>query len=605
MTKIKQAEQFRNIAIVAHVDHGKTTLVDKMIEVTKNTRGETGSMDKNDLERERGITILAKATCIEYKDYTYHIVDTPGHADFGGEVERILNMVDGVIVLVDAAEGAMPQTRFVLMKAIENKKKIMVVVNKIDKPESRIEEVVDEIFTLLFSLNYPDLPIVFYGSGRNGFFTSDLETAKNIDAHPDKKNLIELLDTIGTYFPQPYVEDRNMRMLVSLVDYDNILGKVCIGKLLSGSIKEGASVVAIDENGNKIHAFRILKLFKFIGTTKIQITEAVAGEIIGMCGGGDTVNVNHTICTSEKEEPIAIIPIDPPTITLTMKCNSSPFAGKETTDKTKLTFSAIKNRLIHQSLIDMGFKIRFEGETAYVSGRGELQLGVILETMRREGYEFTVTKPEVVIVDGKEPIEELVIYTDQEYVSTVMNELNIRKGQMVDMVETETNVRLKFEAPTRLLIGVEFLLKSMTRGNTVITRSVIGYQEYMGESPNVAQNGVLISSATGRVTTYALESLSVSDFWIAPGDEVYEGQIVGSNNRDGDLVINPTKEKKLTNVRSAGKDETTTLPPKKTFDTAEAISMLNNLPKGKKNEEDVLDVTPKNIRFRRRASTGR
>lgn len=596
----------KNLCIMAHVDHGKTTLVDEIIKSVTN--GELKqSMDKNDLERERGITILAKATCVEYfsqKDdinYKLHIVDTPGHADFGSEVERILTMVEMAVLLVDAAEGIMPQTQFVLRKAIEAGKKIFVIINKIDKPEARIEEVESEILNLLISLNYDDLPRFFYGSGRQAYFSSDINIAKNINDHSDKKNLIELLDVLSEECPQPKIEEGSFKFLVSLLDYDPFFKKIYIGKIYAGNIKEGEVINVIDENGKKIDNFRVLKLFKFIGANKIPIDAAQAGDIIGISGGSEDITVNHTICMDLNAEPIPSRPIDPPTMSVEIRCNTSPFAGKDTTNRSLLTFNAIKRRLEEEVRTNVGIKLETSSQTESIKlkFRGELQLGILLENMRREGYELTVMKPKVLFTtDNQEPVECVTIETDQEYVSSIINEMNNRKANLDEILEIGNKQRLIFKCPTRFLMGFESIIKSNTCGNAVINRAFDSYANHFGPLTTGQNNGLLISSATGLVTQYALEGLSVSHFFVAPGVDVYEGQIVGANSRPGDMLVNPTKLKALTNFRTQSSEGIKDKQQIEQLTMAEVIDGLNNANPTIKKSDICLEITPKRLVLR-------
>lgn len=599
--------KIKNMCIMAHVDHGKTTLVDEVIKFTNE--GELKqSMDKNDLERERGITILAKATCIDYFSkfsniqYKLHIVDTPGHADFGSEVERILSMIEMAVLLVDAAEGIMPQTEFVLRKAVEAGKHIFVIINKIDKPESRIEEVESEIFDLLVSLNYEKVPKFFYGSGRQAYFSSNLEVAKNISNYPDKKNLEELLETLAVECPEPNIQEGSFKFLVTLLDYDMFFKKIYIGKIYSGNLQEGDNITAINEKGEKIDNFRILKLFKFIGANKIPIEKAQAGDIIGIAGGSEDITVNDTLCSINSDFiPIPSRPIDPPTMSVEIKCNTSPFAGKDTTNKNLLTFNSIKKRLEEEARTNVGIKLEYAGksESIQLKFRGELQLGILLENMRREGFELTVMKPKVLFTsDNKEPVELIVIETSQEYVSGILNEMNNRKAVVEDIIEVGGKSRLIFKCPTRFLMGFESIIKSNTCGNAVINRIFNSYEDNYGILNNNNGYGLLISSSKGMVTQYALEGLSVSNFFVEPGDEVYEGQIVGANSRPGDMQVNPTKMKALTNFRTQSSEGIKDKQQIEKLTMAEVIDRLNNANPTTKKTEICLEITPKRLVLR-------
>jgi GTP-binding protein len=603
---MKNPRNTRNVCIMAHVDHGKTTLVDEIIKVTYASETKQ-SMDKNDLERERGITILAKATCIEYKSekhnslYKIHIVDTPGHADFGSEVERILSMIEMAILLVDAAEGIMPQTEFVVKKAVEAQKDIMVIINKIDKLEARIEEVETEIFNYLIAIGYEKIPKFFYGSGRQAYFSSDINIAKNINQHPEKKNLTELLDAFCEECPAPKVEDDQFKFLVTLLDYDPFFKKIYIGKIYAGQVKEGDNIIAIDSNGKKIDSFRVLKLFKFIGANKVPIEEANGGDIIGISGGSEAITVNNTLCTSESTKPLPARPIDPPTMSVEIRCNTSPFAGRDTTNKGCLTFNAIKKRLEEEARTNVGIRLEHSGksETIQLKFRGELQLGVLLENMRREGFELTVMKPKVLIRDdNKEPVEIVIIDTNQEYVSGIINEMNNRKALIEDITEIGGKQRITLKCPTRFLMGFESIIKSNTCGNAVINRAFSSYEENFGQLTTGQSSGLLLSSATGQVTQYALEGLSVSHFFVAPGDQVYEGQVVGANSRPGDMIINPTKLKALTNFRTQSSEGIKDKQQIEKLTMAEVIDGLNNAFPTIKKTEICLEITPKRLVLR-------
>lgn len=602
----------KNFCIIAHVDHGKTTLVDEIIKYTNNGKEEQ-SMDKNALEKERGITILAKATCVEYthskshQKYKLHIVDTPGHADFGSEVERILSMVDMAFILVDAAEGSMPQTEFVGRKAVEAKKKIGVVINKIDKPEARIEEVESEVLNLLVGFGYEDMPTFFYGSGRQKFFSSNLKIATHIDEHASKKNLTELMDFFCDACPSPTIQEGKFKFLVTLLDWDPFFKKICIGKISSGEVSEGDTIAAINIDGNKVDSFRVIKLFKFIGANKIPVVRAEAGDIIGISGGSELVTVTNTLCDPQGDlVPIESLPIDPPTMSVEVSCNTSPFAGKDATDRSKLTFNAIKKRLLEESMTNVGIKVEAskKSESIVVNFRGELQLGILFENMRREGFEFTVSQPQVLFTeDGKEPVESVIIETDQDYVATVINKMNERKASVIDVVALGRNSggksRIILTCPSRFLMGFESPIKSATCGKVSISRALSSYTENAGTLPFAGQNfGLLISSATGAVTQYALEGLSVSHFYVAPGDMVYEGQIIGENSRPDDMRVNPTKMKALTNFRTQSSEGVKDKQHIESLSMEEIINSLNNAkPKGKK-EEVCLEITPKRLVLR-------
>lgn len=604
INKMKENLKKKNICIIAHVDHGKTTLVDSVLKYINQGKLEQ-SMDKNDLERERGITILAKATCIEFKDenqiYKIHIVDTPGHVDFGSEVERIMPMVDAGVLLVDAQEGIMPQTKFVLRKAVESGKKIIIVINKIDKPNARILEVEEEILLFLNTLNYNEIPCFLYGSGREGFFSSNLEIATQIEKYPEKKNVVEFLRVICNQCPDVVLDiEKPFSFLVTLLDYDPFFKRIYIGKIYTGKIKEGDSVTVIDIKGNKISSFRILKLFKFEGANKITINSASAGDIIGISGGDEQITINHTICDSKFINPITnIIPIEPPTMSVEITCNNSPFVGKDATDKSKLAINNIKKRLYDEARINIGIRLEEKSESVTLFFRGELQLGVLLENMRREGFEITIKQTQILMTeDKKEPVELVIIETDLEYINSVLNEMNNRKAVVEDIVDYGNRSRLQFSCPTRFLKGFESLIKSSTCGNAVINRSFLRYEDYFGNFVPMLPYGVLVSSATGVVTQYALESLSISTFFVAPGDMVYEGQIIGFNSRPGDLTVNPTKMKALTNFRTQSSEGIKEKQKINSLSMEEILNYLNNITLVNKKENICLEITPKRLVLR-------
>lgn len=577
----------RNLCIIAHVDHGKTTLVDGLRKESNDT--DEASMDSNPIEKARGITILAKATSIVYDGYQFNIIDTPGHSDFGGEVERIFNMVDAAILVVDSAEGVMPQTEFVVKKAIFNKKKIIVIINKIDKRDARPQEVENEIFELLINAGYEQEVIFLYGSGREGFVCKDLQVALNISDHPDRKNMKDLLQIIKT-FPEPEVIDGNDFIFsANLIDYDKYFGKILIGKVYSGSIKEGDNVFVLNVKSEVQDNFRILKLFKFIGTTKIPIEIAEAGDIVGI-SGSKIATVSHTLSTNEKVAPIPSIEVDPPTMSVDILPNISPFKGKEG-EMGKMTFNAIRERLVEEANKNVAIRLDIvpgrESLTLY--GRGELQLGVIFETMRKEGFEFCVSKPKILFKeDGSEPVEKVIIDVDDKYMGAVIEQMKKRKSQYVNTNEFLGKTRLEFMTPTRFIMGFQSEFISMTRGTGVMNRAFIGYEPFYGNVEN-SEHGVLIATEEGAVTFYALNKLSIGVFYVEPGEMVYKGMIVGENNKPNDLQVNVARAKELTNVRSAGKDETVTLPPARKVTIEDGITQLR--------DKQYLEITPKNVRM--------
>ena len=589
-------QKIRNIAIIAHVDHGKTTLIDSMMKQSglfrDNQQVDERLMDSGDLEKERGITILAKPTSITWNDIRINIIDTPGHADFGGEVERVLGMADGVILLVDSAEGPMPQTKFVLGKALKLGLRPMVIVNKIDRQDKRPDEVVNEIFDLFVSLDANDEQLDFpilYASGRSGWCVTDLN-----DKSSDLKPLMSL---IVDHVPEPKVDEENdFAMLATLLDYDSYLGRCLTGKVISGNAKINDSVKAIDLNSNLIENGRLTKLFKFEGTKKVPVDEVFCGDII--CIAGLTkASVADTICNTNVTTPLKSTPIDPPTMSVTITVNDSPFAGR---DGKKVTSTVIRERLIAESETNVAITFSEAGgkESFEIGGRGELQLGVLIETMRREGFELTVSRPKVLYkIGGKneklEPIEEVTIDVDEEYSSPVLDNMNRRKGDMVDMRSSgEGKTRIIFHAPSRALIGFQNRFLTLTKGTGVINRVFHEYGPYKGDIEG-RRNGVLISTETGSAVAYALFNLQDRGImFLGPQTEVYEGMIVGEHNRDNDLGINVLKGKKHSNVRSSGADEAVILVPHQKMSLEQMMAYIEN--------DELLEVTPNNLRLRKK-----
>ena len=589
-------QKIRNIAIIAHVDHGKTTLIDSMMKQSglfrDNQQVDERLMDSGDLEKERGITILAKPTSITWNDIRINIIDTPGHADFGGEVERVLGMADGVILLVDSAEGPMPQTKFVLGKALKLGLRPMVIVNKIDRQDKRPDEVVNEIFDLFVSLDANDEQLDFpilYASGRSGWCVTDLN-----DESSDLKPLMSL---IVDHVPEPKVDEENdFAMLATLLDYDSYLGRCLTGKVISGNAKINDSVKAIDLNSNLIENGRLTKLFKFEGTKKVPVDEVFCGDII--CIAGLTkASVSDTICNINVTTPLKSSPIDPPTMSVTITVNDSPFAGR---DGKKVTSTVIRERLIAESETNVAITFSEAGgkESFEIGGRGELQLGVLIETMRREGFELTVSRPKVLYkIGGKneklEPIEEVTIDVDEEYSSPVLDNMNRRKGDMVDMRSSgEGKTRIIFHAPSRALIGFQNRFLTLTKGTGVINRVFHEYGPYKGDIEG-RRNGVLISTETGSAVAYALFNLQDRGImFLGPQTEVYEGMIVGEHNRDNDLGINVLKGKKHSNVRSSGSDEAVILVPYQKMSLEQMMAYIE--------DDELLEVTPNNLRLRKK-----
>lgn len=584
----------RNIAIIAHVDHGKTTLVDQLLRQSgtfrTNEHVEDRVMDSNDLERERGITILAKNTAIQYKDTKINIMDTPGHADFGGEVERILKMVDGVLLVVDAYEGCMPQTRFVLKKALEQNLTPIVVVNKIDRDFARPEEVVDEVLELFIELDANDDQLEFpviYASGING-------TASKEPDHQED-NMEVLYETILEHIPAP-VENREepLQLQVSLLDYDKYVGRVGIGRIFRGTIKVGQQVALMKQDGN-VKQFRVTKLFGFFGLKRVEINEAYTGDIVAVSGMED-INVGETLCPIDHQEPLPLLKIDEPTLQMTFLVNNSPFAGRE---GKFVTARKIEERLKTQLETDVSLRVEdTESPDAWVvSGRGELHLSILIENMRREGFELQVSKPKVIVkeVNGVlcEPIEHVQIDTPEEYTGSIIESLGSRKGTMLDMINNgKGQVRLIFHVPARGLIGYTTEFMSLTRGYGILNHTFDSYQPMASGQIGGRHQGVLVSMEGGKATTYGI--MHVEDrgtIFVEPGTEIYEGMIVGEHSRDNDLAVNITKTKHATNVRSATKDQTSVIKRPRIMSLEESLEYLN--------DDELCEVTPESIRLRK------
>ncbi|MDU4696989.1 MULTISPECIES: translational GTPase TypA [Paenibacillus] len=590
-----ERNEIRNIAIIAHVDHGKTTLVDKLLQQSgifrENEAVQERAMDSNDLERERGITILAKNTAITYKDYLINIVDTPGHADFGGEVERIMKMVDGVLLVVDAYEGCMPQTKFVLRKALEHHLTPIVVVNKIDRPAARPAEVIDEVLDLFIELEASDdqleFPVV-YASALNG--TSSLDPEKQDD------NMMALYETIIDHIPAPTEKvDEPLQFLVTLMDYNEYLGRIAIGRVNRGIIRQGQSVAVMTRDGGKKTA-RIEKLFGFQGLRRVEIEEAGAGDIVAIAGIKD-INIGETIADPNQPEALPVLKIDEPTLQMTFLVNNSPFAGRE---GKWVTSRKLRERLFKELETDVSLRVEeTDSPDAFiVSGRGELHLGILIENMRREGYELQVSKPEVIVreIDGMkmEPIERLLIDVPEESMGAVMESLGSRKAEMVNMINNGNGqVRLEFLIPARGLIGYTTHFLTLTRGYGVMNHAFDSYGPFVGGQVGGRHEGVLVSSENGVSTLYGI--LSIEDrgiLFVEPGTEIYEGMIVGEHTRDNDIVVNICKEKQLTNVRSATKDETVKMKTPRLFSLEQALEYLN--------DDEYCEVTPKSVRLRKK-----
>ena len=587
--------KLRNIAIIAHVDHGKTTLVDKLLQQSgtfrDNQRVAERVMDSNDLERERGITILAKCTSVHWGDTQINIVDTPGHADFGGEVERILSMVDGVIVLVDAAEGPMPQTKFVVGKALKLGLKPIVAINKVDRPDARINEVVNEVFDLFAALDATDEQLDFpilYGSAKQGWMAPSLEGPKD--------SMKPLFDLVVKHVPAPKVEEGEFKMLATILEANPYLGRILTGRITAGTVKPNQTVKVLSRDGKLLENGRVTKVLAFRGLERQPVEEAEAGDIVAIAGLTQA-NVADTICSPNVMEAIPAQPIDPPTLAMTFRVNDSPLAG---TEGDKVTSRMIRDRLFREAEGNIALKIsESSGKDSYeVAGRGELQLGILIETMRREGFELSVARPRVVLSKDEatgemmEPIEEVVIDVDEEHSGVVVQKLSERRGEMMDMRPSGGNrLRLVFHVPTRGLLGYQNELLTDTRGTAVLNRIFHEYAPYKGDIPG-RRNGVLISNDQGEAVAYALWNLEDrGPMMIEPGWKVYRGMIIGEHNRDNDLEVNVLKGKKLTNIRTQSKDEAVRLTPPIRMTLEKALAYIG--------EDELVEITPKSIRLRK------
>lgn len=594
MTKLR--EDIRNIAIIAHVDHGKTTLVDQLLKQSGTFRSneyvEERVMDSGDIERERGITILAKNTAVNYKDTKINILDTPGHADFGGEVERILKMVDGVLLVVDAYEGCMPQTRFVLKKALEQKLTPIVVVNKVDKESARPLEVVDEVLDLLIELGADEEQLEFpvvYASGVNG--TASLDP----DPSTQEDNLQCLFDTILETIPAPVDNsDEPLQFQVTMLDYNDYVGRIGVGRIFCGSIHVGQSVALMKLDGS-VKQYRVTKLLGYSGLKREEIESASAGDIVAV-SGMDDINVGETVCPVEHQEALPALRIDEPTLQMTFLVNNSPFAGRE---GKFVTARKLEERLKQQLETDVSLRVEdTDSPDAWiVSGRGELHLSILIENLRREGYELQVSKPQVIIreIDGVkcEPIERVQVDVPEEHVGAVIESLGNRKGEMLDMSNNGNGqTRLIFMVPARGLIGYTTEFMSITKGYGIINHTFDSYKPVVQGRVGGRHNGVLVSMETGKASTYGM--MQVEDrgiLFVEPGTEIYEGMIVGEHNRDNDLAVNITKQKQKTNVRSATKDQTSVIKKPRILTLEEALEYLN--------DDEYLEVTPESIRLRK------
>ena len=586
----------RNIAIIAHVDHGKTTLVDQLLKQSgafrDNQKVTERAMDSNDLERERGITILAKCTSVVWKDTRINIVDTPGHADFGGEVERIMSMVDGVVVLVDASEGPLPQTKFVVSKALKRGLRPIVAVNKIDRPDERHTDVLNEIFDLFANLDATDEQLdfpVLYGSGRDGWMATD-------PAGP-KVDLAPMFDLVLAHVPAPTVEEGPLRMLATTLEADPYLGRILTGRIASGTMKPNMQMKSLSRDGRQLETFRVQKVLAFRGLERTGVEEAQAGDIVAIAGMS-VATVADTLCDPAVTEPIQSQPVDPPTLSMTFRINDGPFAGQE---GDKVQSRVIRDRLMKEAERNIAIRVSDsdDKEALTVSGRGELQLAILIENMRREGFELTVSRPKVVYRTDEatgqrlEPIEEVIIDVDDGHTGVVVQKLSERRGELIEMRPSGGGrTRMVFYVPTRGLLGYQSELLTDTRGTAVMNRIFHEYAPYKGEVQG-RRTGVLISNGVGEATAYSLFYLQDrGPFMIGPQTRVYEGMIVGEHTRDNDLVVNVTQGKKLSNVRAAGKDEAMTLTPPMRLTLEKAMSYIA--------DDELVEVTPDSIRLRKR-----
>ncbi len=590
---MKTRPDIRNVAIIAHVDHGKTTLVDAMLKQSgifrEGQHVATRVMDSNPLEKERGITILAKNTAIRHGDVKFNIVDTPGHADFGGEVERVLQMVQGVFLLVDAAEGVMPQTRFVLRKALELDLKVLVAINKIDRKDARPTEIVNEVFDLFIELGasdeQADFPVVFT-NGRMGIAKRTLEDPS--------ENLEPLFETIANHVPEAPAEDGPFQLLISAIDHNKFVGRIGIGRIFRGSTRVNAPIAKVGRDGKVETGLRLTKMLTFQGLERIEVEEAAAGDIICVSGIED-LNIGDTIADAAAPEGIHAVAVDEPTVSMFFSVNNSPFAGQE---GKFLTSRQIRDRLMRE--LESNVALRVEdtesADTFEVRGRGELHLSILIETMRREGYEIAVSKPQVIVMerDGKrwEPVEYVVVDVQEDYAGAVIEALGKRKAIMSNMINVGDSRRLEYTMPTRAIFGLRGELLTLTRGTAVMSHTYYDHQEWQGELPG-RNVGALVASDTGTITAYALAGVEQRGrFFVGPGAEAYEGMIVGKANDDKDIALNVVKAKKLTNMRASGSDDTVRLAPPEELSLERAIEFIE--------DDELVEVTPKTIRIRKR-----
>lgn len=582
--------QIRNIAIIAHVDHGKTTLVDKILHATKVFRDnqETGEliMDSNDLERERGITIFSKNAAVLYKDVKINVIDTPGHSDFGGEVERVLKMADGVLLLVDAFEGPMPQTRFVLQKALQLNLHPIVVINKVDKPNCRPDEVHEAVFELFFNLDATEEQLNFptyYGSGKNGWFNDSLTQSEDITP---------LLDGILKYVPAPKVNEGPLQMQITSLDYSSFLGRIAIGKVHRGSIREGQPIALMQVDGS-IKKSKVKELYIFESLGKKKVTEVIAGDICAVVGLED-FNIGDTIADAENSEALPVISVDEPTMSMLFSINNSPFFGK---DGKFVTSRHLRDRLMKETEKNLALRVEdTDGADSFlVFGRGILHLGILVETMRREGYELTVGQPQVIVkeIGGKkhEPYEILVVDVPGEFSGKVIDMVTQRKGEMLVMESKGDMQHLEFEIPSRGLIGLRSQMLTNTAGEAVMAHRFAEYKPWKGAIPG-RNNGVLLSKNQDKTTAYSIDKLQDrGSFFVDPGEEVYVGQIIAEHIKPGDLVVNATEGKKLTNMRASGSDDSVRIVPKIQMTLEECMEYIQ--------QDECIEVTPKNIRLRK------
>lgn len=582
--------QIRNIAIIAHVDHGKTTLVDKILHQTNVFRAnqESGEliMDSNDLERERGITIFSKNASVVYKDVKINVIDTPGHADFGGEVERVLKMADGVLLLVDAFEGPMPQTRFVLQKALQLNLKPIVIINKVDKPNCRPDEVHDAVFELFFNLDATeeqlDFP-TFYGSGKNGWFNDSLTPSEDITP---------LLDGIIKYVPEPEISEGTLQMQITSLDYSSFLGRIAVGKVTRGSIKENQPIALVQADGT-IKRSRVKELYVFEALGKKKAAEVLAGDICAVVGL-DEFNIGDTITDADHPEALPVISVDEPTMNMLFSINNSPFFGK---DGKFVTSRHLRDRLMKETEKNLALRVvdNDNGDSFLVYGRGILHLGVLIETMRREGYELTVGQPQVIVktIDGKkcEPYEILVVDVPEAFASKVIDLVSRRKGEMLVMETKGTMQHLEFDIPSRGLIGLRTQMLTATTGEAVMAHRFSEYKPWKGPIPG-RNNGVLLAKQGGTTTAYSIDKLQDrGTFFVDPGEEIYAGQIIAEHIKPGDLVVNAIEGKKLTNMRASGSDAATNIAPKTLMTLEECMEYIQ--------QDECIEVTPNHIRMRK------